>query len=246
MNRYRAGILLGLALFLLAALGWWVLGYEPAFYRAALAEHRSHEEHVAAAKAFTRAALQLEGEMRDEDRWSKQFSEEAINGWLAEELPGRFSGWLPKGVEQPRIHFEEDALYVGFRTKKGLWSGVVSAKLRVWVAGPNQLACEVDALSAGLLPVPADDLLQDLVDGLNAAGWRVEWKSGDRADILLVRLGRDGRASEDDDTPVLEAIEVASGRLSVAGRRGDSGRVADEGPATAFQTESGETSATKR
>lgn len=228
MSRKQRAIGLSFALAaVLAALAFWALTYQPAFYRTALVQFDAPEKRDRQAASFTLAVTQLADEIEHQDRWSQQFSEQSLNGWLAKELSEKFAELLPAGIEQPRVRFEQDELQIGFRARRGIWSGIVSARLRVWVARRNQLACEIQSLRAGLAPIPADDMLQSLVDGLNQAGWRVEWKSGDGADVLLVTLDAETRAPHERPRPVLEALELVPGKLRVSGRRSKPGDDAD-------------------
>jgi hypothetical protein len=68
-----------------------------------------------------------------------------------------------------------------------------------------------------MIPIPAETLLGDLVNDLNRAGWSVEWRPAENADLLLVHFGHG--APDSDESRALEAVELARGRLRVLGGR---------------------------
>src|SRR5579863_1386122 len=134
------------------------LRHQPAFYRSALAENVPPETRREQAKAFVQATSRLVGEIRYDDRWSDEFSEEAVNGWLAEDLPTKYREWLPPDVSQPRVKFEDGALLLAFQARRGMWQGVASSRIRPWIlgagaSGQNQLALEIQSARIGLIPV---------------------------------------------------------------------------------------------
>lgn len=196
----------------------WSLKYQPTFYQRALAQSVSPEVRRQQAKEFVQTTLQLVDEIKHEDRWSHEFSEDAVNGWLAEELPVKYAGWLPQEVAAPRVKFEKDSVLLAFQGRQGIWRGVVSARVRPWVAGPNQLALEIQSLRIGLVPVPVDEVLGEFVRNMNRAGWHMQWKNSGKKDVLVVDLD-EGDLSETPDRPVLELVELESEHLQISGRR---------------------------
>ncbi|MSR56214.1 MAG: hypothetical protein EXS05_00835 [Planctomycetaceae bacterium] len=220
MPRKRAVIAVGLlaGLGLLGGGAAWLLMHQPGFYRAALQSELPPDERREQARQFEKSTVELVNDIRHEERWAQEFSEQAVNSWLADELPTRFAEWLPEGVQSPRVKFVPDGLWIAFRTQHGAWSGVISSKARVWVASPNSLAIEIRSLNAGMLPIPVDEAVGDFVEGLNAKGWRAEWKRSSRGDALLLSLD-DALSDDSSERPVLEAIELSAGRLRVSGRR---------------------------
>src|SRR5262249_47566933 len=149
------------------------------------------------------------------------------------ELPVKYGEWLPPEVAAPRVKFEEEKLILGFQLRHGMWKGVVSAIVRPWVAGPNQLALEIQSARIGLIPVPVDELLGDFVKHMNAAGLRMQWKSSGKQDVLVVEFDDDfARDGGSRDQAVLEAVELEPKLLRISGRRTsaatDSPRVAEK------------------
>jgi len=220
MNRKRAGIAggLGALLALLAAGLYLSLRYQPTFYQAALARTVSPEVRRQQAKVFVQTTSDLVDGIRYEDAWSHAFSEEVVNGWLAEELPAKYGEWLPPEVAAPRVRFEKNRLLVAFQVRHGMWTGVVSGKVRPWVAGPNQLALSFESVRFGLIPLPVDELLGDFVTSMNAAGCRTQWRNSGNQDVLIIEFD-DLPPGSSGERPVLEAVDVEPKLLRISGRR---------------------------
>ena len=234
MNRKRAtvtaGCLVLLALFVGGAV--WSLTYEPTFYESALAESASLDVRREHADVFVRTTVRLIDEIRNDDSWSQEYSEETVNGWLAEELPAKYGDLLPPEVSAPRVKFEDGNLLLAFQIRHGMWTGVVSGKIHPWVAGPNQLALEIHSVRIGLIPIPVDEILDDFVKQMNSAGWQMRWKNSGKQDVLVVDFDGDPTLERSSERAVLEAVDLESKRLRVSGRRltdtADHPRIADK------------------
>jgi hypothetical protein len=234
MNRKPATITVGLILLLALLAGGLTLSlkYQPSFYQTALADSAPPEVRREQAKVFVQTTLQLVDGIRHEDRWSHEFSEDAVNGWLAEELPVKYSEWMPPEVSSPRVKFEKGTLFLAFQIRHGMWKGVVNSKVRPWVSGPNQLALEIQSARIGLVPVPVDELLGELIKNMSSAGWRLQWRNNGKQDVLVVSLDDDFSANG--ERPVLEGVDVGPKLLRISGRRAseaaDAPRLADRPP----------------
>lgn len=221
MNRKHAAISVGLLVTLVLLIAGLAasLRYRPNFYRAALAEQATPEIRREQAKTFVQTTLQLVDAIRHDDHWSREFTEDAVNGWLAEELPLKYAEWLPPDVTTPRIKFDRGVLRVAFESRRGVLGAVVSGQVRPWVTGPNQLALEIESARIGLVPVPADEILGDFVSNMNAAGWRMEWKSNGPRDVLVIDLDGVDLPLEGGERPVLESVDLGPRSLRISGRR---------------------------
>lgn len=196
----------------LAGFAFWSLGYKPDFYQAALMEQVAPEIRREQAKRFVQTTTRMVEQIRFEERWTEEFSEDEVNSWLAEELPEKFADWLPPEISNPRVKFDSDVLYLAFHARDGAWEGVVSAKVGVRLAGTNQLALEIQSLRAGLVPIPPDDALSQLLQDMRKLGWRVQWQRSSKGDVLLVDLRQD-----DSSQPTVESIEVRPKALRISG-----------------------------
>jgi hypothetical protein len=211
----------------------WLVKYEPTFYETALADTAPPEIRQKQATEFVQTTLRLVDGIRNEGSWEHEFAEDAVNGWLAEELPVKYAEWLPPDVAAPRVKFERGKLLLAFQVRHGMWKGVVSAQVRPWVAAPNQLALEIQSARVGLIPVPVDELLGDFVKHMNTTGLRIQWKNSGKQDVLVVEFDDDFSPSGDSaDHAVLEAVDLEPKLLRILGRRSsaaaDSPRIADK------------------
>ena len=73
----------------------------------------------------------------------------------------------------------------------------------------NQLVLELDHARAGLLPIPIDDAISDLIHEARSEGWYIEWGQANGNDALIVHLDR-GKS----ELPDLTALAVETGSLS--------------------------------
>src|SRR5580765_5174708 len=102
MNRKRVGVgMLGV----LIVIGGTVLSlqHQPAFYAAAMADKQPVATRREQATKFEQTTLQLVNEIRFEDEWSHEITDEMVNAWLAEELPVKFGDCVPPDVSAPRV-----------------------------------------------------------------------------------------------------------------------------------------------
>jgi hypothetical protein len=218
MNRKRVALwVLGCVVVIGGGLGL-SLRHQPAFYAAALADNRPVKTRREQATRFEQTTLQLVNEIRFEDRWSHEITDEMVNAWLAEELPIKFATSLPTDVAAPRVKFEKGHVLLAFQARKGMWQGVISSRIRAWVSAPNQLAFDIESARVGLVPVPVEEIIGDLVKKLTVGGWRLEWKSSGKRDVLVVSFDPDD-ISEDGHRAVLESIELEPNLLRISGRR---------------------------
>jgi hypothetical protein len=192
----------------------WAMLQVPDFYETALEHEPDPVVRKAQARRLVVRARQLAEHIEQSDQWSEDFNQEEINSWFAEELGSTYGDVLPEGVEDPRIELVDGGARLGFRYRHDGWSGVVSARLEAWVPEPNHLAIEVDLAHAGLLPIPIDAALEEIIEHLQAEGWDVAWNTRNGRDVILVDL-----SSKLTPPAVLDALELSPGKLHVRGSR---------------------------
>ena len=193
---------------------YWSSAQVPKFYQAALQEQSQPEVRQQKAKQFVQHSMQLVNDVRNkEPRWSQEFSEQQINAWLAEELHQKYNEWVPEGITDPRVKFDKNQVELGFHLTLKKWSGIISLKFKPWLMENNRLVLELDQAKAGLLPIPIDDAISDLIREARSEGWYIEWGQANGNDALIVHLDR-GKP----ELPNLTALAVEPGIFRLAGK----------------------------
>jgi hypothetical protein len=214
----RVWMITGLILGVATASGvWWLVRASravPEFYTRVAVSNAPPAERQAAAKRFVQAISGIIDDARHSTRWERDVGEDEVNGWLAEELHQKYPGWVPAGVDQPRVAFEKSTLQIGFEVRKGMWRGVLSARLKPWMSRPNTLAIEIESIRLGNLPVPVDELFEEFVNRARKRKWDLRWNQSGGHDVLLVRL-------DDKFGPEVrvDTVEIRDNRLVVGGSR---------------------------
>ncbi|QDT40963.1 hypothetical protein Pan241w_10220 [Gimesia alba] len=210
-------LLLFLLLLLLGGVAsglYWSASQVPEFYQEALQEQSQPEVRQEEAKEFVQRSMQVVNDVRNkEPTWSQEFSEQQVNAWLAEELHQKYNEWVPEGISDPLVKFEKDHVELGFHLTLKKWSGIISLKFKPWLLKENQLVLELDKARAGLLPIPIDDAITDLIQEARADGWYIEWSQMNGNDVLIVYLDR-GKS----EFPDLTALGVEPGMFRIAGK----------------------------
>ncbi len=230
MTRHRQRLILALVVLVVAGAGfslWWALQQVPDFYKQALKGHSDPQARIQAAEQFEQRKINLVDDIKTANVWSEEFTEEQVNGWLAEYLPEKHGELLPKEVSDPRVHFSDGQVLVGFRYKQRNYTSVVSLALRPWVPESNQLAVEIQWLRAGVVPIPLEKLFDRLSEAFDQEGWRTEMKQTGDHDVLIVHFN-----SDEPNAPVLEAVSVIDGRITVSGSRRSSADISARPDAT--------------
>lgn len=185
----------------------------PDFYRDALVAAPPPEVRKDESRELERQAQELVAEVDRSDAWSARFLQSRINSWLAEDFAAEHGTRLPHGMRDPRVAFEPGRIACGVRIGRHGWDGIASVVLRPRMLGPNQLAVEVEAIRAGLLPVPIESLREEALTLCGNRGLPARWEQNDGHDVLVVDLDPSGTAGA-----VLESVDVQSGVVTIAGR----------------------------
>ncbi|MEX0704687.1 MAG: hypothetical protein WD069_21485 [Planctomycetales bacterium] len=204
---------------------FWGLRQVPDFYQQALARQPDPIVRQESAKRFVQRTLRLVDDIQHASLWSEEFHQDQVNSWLAEELHSKYPELVPPGIAEPRVMFREREIRIGFRCDNEQFQGIVSLELRPWVPEANHLAVEVRSVRAGLIPIPLDQVVDEVTQQFESNGWRVEWKQIDGNDVMLVHLDRGLH-----DQPVLERIDLADGSVRISGSRRTGGSSAPPQP----------------
>ncbi len=216
--RLAAGVVLSglclLACILVAA--YLALQRAPAFYEAAVATARA--DHEAAGKQFERNVLALHNDLQQSGHWTRVFTSQQINGWLAVDLPEKFPRLLPPTIHDPRVELTPGRMQVAFRFESPRLSAVVSLLLEVHLADePNTLSVRIRNAQAGWIPIPLKDFLDQLSDAARQAELKLRWAQQDGDPVALITILPDeGDAGLTAFT--LTGIEIRDGELALSGQ----------------------------
>ena len=116
------------------------------------------------AKHFVAQSLQLRNDICNEPTWEAVFSDQEVNAWLAEDLVTHFADQLPPEVHDPRVLFETDRVILAFQLEKGALQSVITVVARPRVPEENTVELTLEKIRAGILPVPADNILDRIIE----------------------------------------------------------------------------------
>jgi len=207
------GTLAGLAL-LLPAAAWVCLTYEPRYYREMVPLTLPRRQIEDRAKHFVAQSLQLRNDICNEPTWEAVFSDQEVNAWLADDLVTHFADQLPPQVSEPRVLFETGRVVLAFRLDRGAFSSVITVVARPRIPADNTVELTLEKIRAGILPVPADRVLDRIIEMGRAYGVDVEWRKVEGYPVVHLRYSPDRRR----DDIRLDDVEIRSGRIRLAGR----------------------------
>jgi hypothetical protein len=202
----------------LAVLGWALLRHRPDFYlRVAAGEPAAEQRREA--RAFLNSSLQLRNDVTNEPAWEAEFSDREVNAWLARDLVEQFADLIPPGVAEPRVVFEPGRLTLACDWHREPLDAVVWAVLQVHVPEPNTLVLTVEKLRAGALPIPAEQVLPNLMAHARRYGLDASWERTPLGDEVRIRYGTDAGGEPAKPAAVrLEEIQLGLGTLRLSGR----------------------------
>jgi hypothetical protein len=206
----------GLILLLLATipgLAWVSLTHKPGFYRAMVRLPRGERE--VKARRFMAQSLQLRNDICNEPTWEALFTDQEVNAWLAEDLVTHFADQVPPEVHEPRVVFELDRVTLAFQLDQGPLSSVIWVVARPHVPEGNVIELTLEKIRAGVLPVPADQILDRITAYAREHGLDVQWRRGDEGfPIVTLRYTPD---SQRDDVKLVR-VQIQHGQIRLAGQ----------------------------
>jgi hypothetical protein len=208
-------LIIGLALALLATvpgLVWVSLTHQPRFYRAMVRVPRAQVQ--AEAKSFVAHSLQLRNDIVNEPTWEAVFTDQEVNAWLAEDLVTHFADLLPPEVREPRVVFEVDRVTLAFQLNQGPVRSVIWVVARARVPEENVLALTLEKIRAGVLPVPAEKIIDRITEHAWNQGLDVHWEREGNLPVAIIRYS----PHDERDDVVLEQLQIRGGQIRLAGR----------------------------
>jgi hypothetical protein len=182
-------VLIALILGVGAALTWRSLQVGPDFYLEAL---KVDDEHLReAGDQLENEIVELQNEVRTDGEWEATITEDQINGWLASDLPEKFSDAVPREISDPRVALTGDQIAVAFRFKHKRLKGVATVQVSLFMTDkPNELGIRIRGVHAGIIPLPIDRFTRQLSERAIKSGIPVRWTQveGDPTAIVSLNL----------------------------------------------------------
>jgi hypothetical protein len=172
------------------------------------------EQNQGKAKRFVEQSLQLRNDIVNEAEWEAVFSDQEVNAWLAEDLVQHFADQLPPEVHDPRVLFEMNRVVLAFQLEKSGVQSVITVVARPRVPEGNTVELTLEKIRAGILPVPADNVLNRIIDHARQRGIDIQWQKRDGYPVVVMRYTPN--LSRDDVQ--LEQLEIRGGQIRLAGR----------------------------
>jgi hypothetical protein len=218
----RRSFLVGLGVFALLlstilGVAWLLLRHEPHFYADKLVI--ADAERARVSHEFVSEFIAFGNSLSNEREWYGRFTDRQVNCFFADGIFRVPALELPEGVSEPRVQFEPERIRLAFRYKSGLINTVVSASLRLWLpaAERNTLALQLESFKAGLMPMSAQWLLEQVSEGARRNSIEVTWYRHEGMPVALLRFQAD-RARP---TMQLNAVQIEDGSITIKGRTVD-------------------------
>jgi len=203
---------------------YWAARQIPDFYEEVIQEEPQPEVRREQARKFIQQTDVLAERVQTKDEWQIDFTDGQINGWLAEELPRRFADLIPEGVSQPRVKADDGVLLLGFRYTGNGFAGVISFRLRPRIVSSNEVEIEIESFRAGLLPMPIESIVEEVVRRISREDWQIESRELEGKTFVTVRYVRPRRRD-----PQLESITLSDGIIRITGKSRN-GKAKSSGP----------------
>jgi hypothetical protein len=210
-----------LAIFLLFGLPMVLVGgaaglasIDPIFYRERSSDP-DPDRRRQMSNQFLQTASRLINDLQNAPAWSSEFSEDQINGWLAEDFQQNHAEkTLPAGVKSPRVQIAGDRFRLAFRCVHGPLSTVIQIGARAWVPKRNLLAIELETAQAGMLSLPTTYTRTVIEQFILDRGLEITWKRSGSSLVALIDFARAERQI------ILRKVEVKDGHLAIEGLSG--------------------------
>ncbi|HMP02462.1 MAG TPA: hypothetical protein PKC45_08190 [Gemmatales bacterium] len=210
-----AVILIGCA-GLVGLVAWWLLCHVPHFYREAAAP--PGPDRQAASRRFeSQLHSFFVNDIRYEAAWQATWDGPELNSWLAEDfVNSNLASLLPAGLTEPRLVFRYDCVLLGFQWEVLGLKGVVNLEFKIWLAprDPNVIIVQIERFQFGAVPLAIKLLQDEFGERIRQQNVKVLWYRHLGRPTVVLRLQADQR----EPSIILEALEVADGRLTVKGR----------------------------
>ncbi len=174
-----------------------------------------------AAKEGDQLEIQLtrvQNAARKQIPWNVEFSQEQVNGWLVADLPNKFPSVLPEKMKDPRVHFEPRIAKLAFKYSANGLDGIVIAECDIFCTDKqNQLAIQIISVKSGFVALPVGPWVERLSKSAERAGIPILWSRRDGNSVALVTVPDELLAFGNQQTVVIDAVEIRAGCIMIAG-----------------------------
>src|SRR5262245_64585562 len=191
---------------------WLSLPSQPSYYRAMVLQSR--EQRQGKARKFVAQGLQLRNDICNEPTWEAVFTDQEVNAWLAEDLVTHLADQLPPEVHEPRVLFELDRIILAFQLRQRGVHSVITVVARPRVPQENTVELTLEKIRAGILPVPADNIIDRIIEHARYHGINVQLKRRDGYPVVVLRY----TPNLNREDVLLEELEIRTGQIRLAGR----------------------------
>jgi len=221
-----------------------LLKYEPAVYRqlavpggdlagAGGSVGGGEDVEALSRRAVTKAAA-WHASISRPGGWETALTSDEVNAWLAIDLPQNHSGWLPKGVTQPRIAFLPQHAALGARVGFGPFTAVASLDFEILLRDVNHLAVVLDQAHLGAIPLPRAPILRELSRRISRLGMVTDLRRLDGRLVLMVYIPSTHDAGA--TSYWLESLAINAGELLVAGETRSTATIRPPSNPPSFET----------
>ena len=191
--------------------------HEPEFYRRC-AVPPGESRQTASNEFFVRDFVQFVTNFADgRGNWVHTFSQEQLNSFFEEDFVrfGDADHFRKVGITDPRIEFNDNQIRVGFRYGQGDLSTILSYDLNVWLAKDdvNAIAIEIQRRRAGALPVPSQQLFQELTEFGRKHNIDISWYRHNGNPVAIIKFQTDRQRP----TAQLRSLEIVAGKVTLRG-----------------------------
>lgn len=206
-------------LMLFAAAIWYAIADAqriPDFYAQVL--DADHPQAKLDGQQFERNLIRLQNSARQRKPWKVEISQDQFNGWLAHDLVEKFPNSIPSEILEPRAVFELNEFKLAFRYRKNGLEGIIVVTADIFCTDQqNEIAVEIKGVRAGFIPLPVGPWIDKVTDTLAEAGIPLFWTTTSDSPIAVFSIPEHLSAKGNNRQAVIEAIELSSKKLLIAG-----------------------------
>ena len=183
----------------------------PKFYSEALAA--DPEKQAKASDEMLQRTTALASDAKKAGPWQAVFTSDQINGWLAVDLVKNHPEMLTENLRDIRVDIAPNRLTVACRAELDSVQGVVSITVDAHVTKTNVIAIRFQKARLGIIPLPLDKLLRELLEGTKSANLNIQLTQANGAPVALIAIPQ----PQDGKRINVEAIELGEDELFITG-----------------------------